>query len=58
MNQVMINSVELDTLMSEIKYLKSKVAELQRLLGEQRHQVVLLERELNEQEGVYRRADS
>lgn len=58
MNQVMINAVELEVLMSEIKYLKAKVAELQRLLGEQKHQVVLLERELNEQEEVYRRAGS
>ena len=43
MNQVMINAVELDMLMSEIKYLKKEIEELKKLLAQERARVKELE---------------
>jgi len=46
MNQVMINSVELDILIQEIKDLRAENLKLKRLLSEERNQVELLKGEV------------
>jgi uncharacterized protein YlxP (DUF503 family) len=47
MNQVMINSVDLEMLMQEIKDLKVKVAELNKLLADERGRNKVLAEEVN-----------
>ena len=47
MNQVMINAVELDMLVQEIKDLKVKVAELNKLLADERGRNKVLAEEVN-----------
>lgn len=47
MNQVMINSVDLDMLVQEIKDLKIKVAELNKLLADERGRNKVLAEEVN-----------
>lgn len=43
MNQVMINAVDLEMLMNEIKYLKKEIEELKKLLAQERAKVQELE---------------
>ena len=47
MNQVMINSVDLEMLVQEIKDLKAKVAELNKLLADERGRNKVLSEEVN-----------
>jgi hypothetical protein len=47
MNQVMINSVDLEMLVQEIKDLKVKVAELNKLLADERGRNKVLAEEVN-----------
>ena len=47
MNQVMINSVDLEMLVQEIKDLKVKVAELNKLLADERGRSRALAEEVN-----------
>ena len=53
MNQVMINSVELDMLIQEIKDLRAENLKLKRLLSEERNQVELLKGEVAWAENGY-----
>jgi hypothetical protein len=53
MNQVMINSVDLDMMMQEIKDLRADVLRLKRLLSEERNQVELLKSEVAWAENGY-----
>ncbi len=55
MNQVMINAVELDTLMQEIKDLRADSLRLKRLLDEERRRVKLLTDEVAWAENGYTR---
>jgi hypothetical protein len=55
MNQVMINAVELDTLMQEIKDLRADNLRLKRLLDEERRRVKLLTDEVAWAENGYTR---
>jgi hypothetical protein len=55
MNQVLINAVELDMMMQEIKDLKAEVLRLKRLLDEERHRVKLLTDEVAWAENGYTR---
>jgi DNA gyrase/topoisomerase IV subunit A len=47
MNQVMINSVDLEMLVQEIKDLKAKIAELNKLLADERGRNKVLAEEVN-----------
>jgi DNA gyrase/topoisomerase IV subunit A len=47
MNQVMINSVDLEMLVQEIKDLKAKIAELNKLLADERGRNKVLSEEVN-----------
>ena len=47
MNQVMINSVDLEMLIQELKDLKVKVAELNKLLADERGRNKVLAEEVN-----------
>lgn len=58
MNQVMINAVELDTLMSEIKDLKAEVLRLKRLLSEEQRRVQLLTDEVAWVENGYKKGEA
>jgi hypothetical protein len=53
MNQVMINAVELETLMQEIKDLRADNLRLKRLLDEERRRVKLLTDEVAWAENGY-----
>lgn len=53
MNQVMINAVELDTMMKEIKDLRAEILRLKRLLSEEQHRVKLLTDEVAWAENGY-----
>jgi hypothetical protein len=55
MNQVMINAVDLDMLMQEIKDLKAENLRLKRLLDEERRRVKLLTDEVAWAENGYTR---
>jgi hypothetical protein len=55
MNQVMINAVELETLMQEIKDLRADNLRLKRLLDEERRRVKLLTDEVAWAENGYTR---
>lgn len=55
MNQVMINAVELDTLMQEVKDLRADNLRLKRLLDEERRRVKLLTDEVAWAENGYTR---
>jgi hypothetical protein len=55
MNQVLINAVELDMMMKEIKDLNAEVLRLKRLLSEERHRVKLLTDEVAWAENGYTR---
>jgi DNA gyrase/topoisomerase IV subunit A len=47
MNQVMINSVDLEMLVQEIKDLKAKIAELNKLLADERGRNKVIAEEVN-----------
>ena len=47
MNQVLINSVDLEMLVQEIKDLKAKIAELNKLLADERGRNKVLTEEVN-----------
>jgi DNA gyrase/topoisomerase IV subunit A len=47
MNQVMINAVDLEMLVQEIKDLKAKIAELNKLLADERGRNKVLAEEVN-----------
>ena len=47
MNQVMINSVDLEMLVQEIKDLKAKIAELNKMLADERGRNKVLAEEVN-----------
>jgi hypothetical protein len=55
MNQVMINAVELSTMVQEIKDLKAENLRLKRLLSEERQRVELLTSEVAWAENGYTR---
>jgi len=57
MNQVLINAVELDMLMQEIKDQKAENLRLRRLLDEERHRVKLLTDEVAWAENGYTKRD-
>jgi len=57
MNQVMINAVELSTMVQEIKDLKAEILRLKRLLDEERHRVKLLTDEVAWAENGYTKRD-
>jgi hypothetical protein len=55
MNQIMINAVELNTMVQEIKDLKAENLRLKRLLSEERQRVELLTSEVAWAENGYTR---
>ena len=57
MNQVMVNAVELDTLMKENQDMKAEILRLKRLLDEERHRVKLLTDEVAWAENGYTKRD-